>query len=70
MLQSQCKKLYVSLKIVQGCVNGDTFYDFICEHNGVNEQSVVITGNCSIHQVEQFDEVLQDSQVIVLLNVQ
>ena len=47
----------MSLNINSGGINGEKFYDFICQllpqlkpYSGVYEQSVVIMNNCSIHQ--------------------
>ena len=33
-------------------------------YNGTNEHSVLIMDNCSIHHVEEIDEVLQDAQIL------
>jgi len=61
----------ISLKIVHGGVNGDAFYEFICQllphlmpYNGSNEHSVIVMDNCSIHHIDEVDEVLKDAKVI------
>ena len=46
----------IALKIVQGSVDGDAFYDFVCTllphllpYDSHNQHSVIILDNCSIH---------------------
>ena len=63
----------VALKIVRGGVDGDAYYDFICSllphfmpYNGTNKHSVVICDNCSIHHVEEVDQVCRDASVLTL----
>ncbi len=59
----------IGLKIVQGGVNGDHFYDFVCTSlfphllpfNGTNENSIVIMDNCSIHHVPEVEQVISDA---------
>ena len=59
----------IALKIVRGGVNGDAFYDFVCEEllpklmpfNGSNENSVLLLDNCSIHHVSELQGVLSDA---------
>ena len=63
----------IALKIVLGSVDGDTFYDFTCgsllrhlmPFNGMNRNSIVIMDNCSIHHVDEVDQVFKDSSVLV-----
>ena len=62
-----------TIKIVRGSVDGDVFYDFVCENllskvmpfNSINSNSVVIMDNCSVHHTNEVEEVLNDSGVIV-----
>ena len=59
----------IALKIVKESVNGDHYYDFICQDllpklqpfNGINSHSVVIADNASIHHVDQIPTVLDDA---------
>ena len=62
-----------TIKIVRGSVDGDVFYDFVCENllfkvmpfNSINSNSVVIMDNCSVHHTNEVEKVLNDSGVIV-----
>ena len=62
----------IAMKIVRGGVNGDAFYEFICNNlvqhlmpfNGTNKHSVVVMDNCSIHHVDEVRELLNDTSVL------
>lgn len=62
----------LALKIVRGGVDGDAFYNFACEsllprlmpYNGTNKHSVIIIDNCSIHHVDEVDQVLKDTSAL------
>ena len=61
----------VALKIVQRGVDGDTYYDFICSliphfmpYNCFNKHSVIICDNCTIHHVEEVEQVCLDASVL------
>ena len=53
-------------------MDGDVFYDFVCEDlgmklqpfNGINNNSIVIMDNCSIHHTNEVESVLNDFGVI------
>ena len=62
----------IALKVVYGGVDGDAFYDFACKliphlmpYNGYNDHSVVILDNCSIHHVQEVDQVFKDTSALV-----
>ena len=62
----------IAVKMVTGGVDGDAFYDFACSliphlmpYNGYNKHSVVILDNCSIHHVEEVDQVFKDTSALV-----
>ena len=62
----------IAMKIVRGGVNGDAFYEFICNNlvqhlmpfNSTNKHSVVVLDNCSIHHVDKVRELLNDTSVL------
>ena len=62
----------IAMKIVRGGVNGDAFYEFICNNlvqhlmpfNSTNKHSVVVLDNCSIHHVDEVRELLNDTSVL------
>jgi len=53
-------------------VDGDVFYDFVCEDllskfmpfNGTNDNSVLIMDNCSIHHTSEVESALHDVGII------
>ena len=55
-------------------VNGDTFYDFICgtlipnmhPYDGLNPNSVVVMDNCSIHHVDEVQQLLDEAAIPVI----
>jgi transposase len=61
-----------AIKIVRGSVDGDVFYDFICENlltklkpfNGLNTNSVIIMDNCSVHHTKEVEDTLNDTGVL------
>lgn len=62
----------LALKIVRGGVDGDMFYNFVCTKllpkllpfNGSNCNSVLLFDNCSIHHVQEVQQVFSDAQVL------
>ena len=62
----------VAIKLVHGGVDGDDFYDFITHmifpklmpFDGSNQNSIIIMDNCSIHHVDQVQQVFTDAQVL------
>ena len=62
----------MALKIFRGNVDGDKFYDFVCSSllpllqpfNGTNSNSTLIMDNCSIHHVEEVQDVLTDAGIV------
>ena len=62
----------LALKIVRGSVDGDTFYEFVCTDllpklipfNGTNCNSVLLLDNCSVHHVQELQQVYSDAQVL------
>ena len=61
-----------AVKIVRGSVDGDIFYDFICgdilpklkPFNGVNNNSILIMDNCSVHHTTEVEEALNGIGVL------
>ena len=59
----------LALKIVRGSVDGDTFYEFVCTDlvpklmpfNGTNCNSVLLLDNCSVHHVQELQQVYSDA---------
>lgn len=61
-----------AIKINRGSVDGDVFYDFVCEElipkvmpfDGVTDNSVLILDNCSIHHTPEVADALSDTGAI------
>lgn len=61
-----------ALRIVRGSVDGDVFYDFVCEDllsklmpfDGINNNSIVIMDNCSVHHTSEVETALNDAGII------
>jgi len=57
-----------------GPVNGSVFYDFVRGtlipnmqfYDGENPNSIVIMDNCSIHHVQEVEDVIQQSGILLL----
>ena len=64
----------VALEITTESVNGDTFFDFrwaslipnMMPFDGTNPRFVIIMDNCSIHHVEEVNQILREAGIIVL----
>jgi len=63
-----------STEITNTTVSGDTFYDFVrgslipnmLPFDGVNERSVVVMDNCSIHHIEPVTSLLNEAGIVTL----
>jgi transposase len=63
-----------AIEIVRGGVDADVYYDFTCKHllpklmpfNGINDHSVIVQDNCSIHHVTEIEKLVEDTGVILL----
>lgn len=63
----------LALKVVRGTVDGSEFVDFIQRHllpvllpfNGLNDNSVVIMDNCSVHHVPQVKSMITQSGALI-----
>lgn len=61
-----------ALRIVKGSVDGDVFYDFVCEDilsklrpfDGINNNSILIMDNCSVHHTSEVESALNDTGII------
>ena len=62
----------VAVKIVHGGVDGDDFYHFVnhmllpklMPFDGSNQNSIIIMDNCSIHHVDEVQQVFADANVL------
>lgn len=63
----------LGVELVNGTVNGDTFADFIRgtlipemePFNGSPKKSILIMDNCSIHHIQQVQDLLNDAGILV-----
>ena len=64
----------LDVSLVKGTTNGETFSRFVLSNllphlqpfNGTNPHSVVVMDNCSIHHVQEVEEIFDEAGVLLL----